>query len=520
MKMPMKKFVVTLLTTALTVSIVTPSLSAKAFNKELSEVRTHTGSSKESYIDGRLHEARFNYPSSFAYLSNGDIVIADSGNHLIRQMSDNNVSTLTGFPYIIDGEYNLQGGYLDGSLNEAAFNLPTGLAIGQDGSIYIADSDNHAIRKISSEGQVSTVAGNGLFGLTDGKVQLAQFYNPSDIAIDSKGNLYVADTLNHVIRKIARDGSVTTLNKPSERLIEYTPGVVDYVGDFADGILSQALFNEPTSLLIDNVDNLYVADRGNQRIRYIDFATNSVTTVAGSGELEAGELYVDGGYVDGDAKSAQFFSPEGMAWLDEQTLLIADRKNHTIRQLKDGKVSTLAGIAEEPGSVNGVTGAALFNEPVDLLVDNDSAILVLDAANHQIRKIASYTTYTSAKFSKEVEVVVNGTLLDTRAEIQHSRTLLPLKAIGNALNLIVNYEEKTKLISLSNNSTKFEFTINDNKVTKTELGVVTTYTLDSAATMIKNVAYIPVRFISEQLNLNVAWDAENKNVVIRNFTFN
>lgn len=516
----MNKFSGAVLSVLLLASAIAPTLSAQSYNKELSEVRAFAGDSLPNYIDGNFEVARFSNPTSLVSLANGDIVIADTGNHTIRKLNNDQVSTLAGAPFYIGGELSLQGSYLDGKGQEAAFNTPSGIAVATDGTLYVADTENHAIRKIGTDGTVVTVAGNGVFGLEDGKASQAQFNAPSDVAIDSKGNIYVADTLNHAIRKIAVDGQVSTLNKPSNRLIEYTPGAIDLVGDYKDGALSQALFNEPSALLIDSKDNLYVADRGNQRIRYIDFTTSTVSTVAGSGKLYSDELYVEGGYVDGEATTAKFFSPEGMTWLDENTLLIADRKNHTIRQLKNGIVSTLTGTDEEYGAANGVAQSALLNEPSDVLVQKDGSILILEAGNNQIRKLAHYTSFISATFSNDIEVVVNGQLLETKAEIKNSRTLLPLRAVGNALDLSVHYDDKLKIVTLSNDTTTFEFKTNEKQVTKTVAGVVTQYNLDSPATNINNVTYIPVRFISEQLNLSVAWDAQLKNVVIRDYIFN
>lgn len=515
----MNKLSGAILSALLAVSIITPAISAQTFNKELGEVRSYAGSSNENYVNGQLSVARFSNPSSFASLGNGDIVIADSGNHAIRKLSNNQVTTLAGSPYSLEGRLTLQGSYLDGKGTEAAFNAPTGLVVAKDGAIYVADSENHAIRKVSIDGTVQTIAGNGEYGLADGKASEANFNVPSDVVLDSKGNIYVADTLNHAIRKISVDGNVTTLNKPSSRLVEYTQGAIDAVGDYKDGPLSQAMFNEPTALLIDANDNLYVSDRGNQRIRYIDFTTNTVSTVAGSGELHKEELYVEGGYVDGDASTAKFFSPEGMTWLDEETILVADRKNHTVRQIKKGVVSTLTGTAEEYGNANGVAQSALFNEPADILVQADGTILILEAGNNQIRKLAHYTNFISASFTNEIEVVVNGKVLSTKAELINSRTLLPLRAVGNELNLTVHYDEKTKKITLSNATTKFEFLANESVVTKTEAGVMIQYKLDSPATNMNNTTYIPVRFISEQLQLHVAWDSQLKNVVIRDYIF-
>ncbi|HWL26451.1 MAG TPA: stalk domain-containing protein [Ureibacillus sp.] len=502
--------------------LIVPSFAAQQepINHVLNEVRTFAGNGKGDLKNGPLTDAKFDTPSSFVKLTNGNIIVADSNNQVIRQITKSEVTTLAGSPFLIDGDIAFQGSFLDGKNLEAGFHEPGGLAIANDGSIIVADVANHAIRKISMDGSVTTIAGDGVMGFKDGEVENARFYAPQDVAVDSLGNIYVADTLNHVIRKISQNGIVSTITKPSSRIVEYTQGMPDFAGDFADGALQDAMFNEPSALLIDQHDNLYVADRGNQRIRYIDFSKNVVSTVAGSGELSTNQYYVEGGFVDGPATSAQFSSPEGMVLLDDSTLLIADRKNHTIRQLKNGVVSTVTGIAGDYGNTNGVIQYAQFNEPVDVLVQEDGALLVLEAGNHQIRIIASYDTFLSQPFSKELEVLVNGKVLDENAKMIESRTLLPLRAIGEELGLTVHYDQKSGKITLSNETTTFVFKVNSKTVQINRSGVKTSYSLDVTATVLDGSTYIPVRFIAEQLQLHVAWDAALNNVVIRNKTFN
>ncbi|MBD8034284.1 NHL repeat-containing protein [Solibacillus merdavium] len=439
-------------------SFAVPNFSAHtSIQYELSEVRTVAGNQNADLKNGDLINARFDTPSKFVKLRNGNIVIADTNNHVIRQINDKKVISLAGSPFLIDGDIAYQGSFLDGRNLEAAFNEPAGLAIANDGTIIIADSANHAIRKITTDGNVTTIAGNGVLGLEDGDGKSARFNSPHDIAIDSKGNIYVADALNHVIRKISKNGKVSTVTKPSKRIVEYTQGLPDFAGDFADGTIKDALFNEPSALLIDQKDNLYVADRGNQRIRYIDFSKNTVSTVAGSGDLLTDEYYVEGGNTDGPATKAQFSSPEGMALIDKSTLLIADRKNHTIRQLKDGIVSTITGTAEQFGNKDGLLQSALFNEPVDVLVQGDGTLLILEAGNNQIRKLATYDAFLSQKYSKKAEVWLNGKLLETTVEFIQSEPLLPLNTIGEELDLAVNYEKKSGEITLSNEKTTFYF---------------------------------------------------------------
>lgn len=501
-------------------SLAVASISAQAsFQYELSEVRTLSGNGTADLKDGDLKDAKYDTPSKFIKLRNGSIAIADTNNHVIRQINDKKVTTLAGSPFLIDGDIAFQGSFLDGEKLEAAFNEPAGLAIANDGSILIADSANHSIRKISNDGKVTTMAGNGVFGLEDGNVKNARFNTPLDIAIDSKGNIYVADALNHVIRKISKGGIVSTVTKPSDRIVEYTQGLPDFGGDFADGTIKDAMFNEPSALLIDHKDNLYVADRGNQRIRYIDFRKNTVTTVAGSGDLLTNEYYVEGGNTDGPATKAQFSSPEGMALIDKSTLLIADRKNHTIRQLKDGIVSTITGTAEQFGNKDGLLQSALFNEPVDVLVQDDGSLLILEAGNNQIRKLATYDVFLSQKYSKKAEVWLNGKLLETTVEFIQSEPLIPLNTIGEELDLAVNYEKKSGKITLSNEKTTFVLYENKKTAQKEELGKKASYQLNVPAKVINNKVYIPVSFISENLELHVIWDESLKNLVIRSYIF-
>lgn len=514
------KLLTSIVLMVLLTSVFIPLSLAKQIQAELSEVRSYAGSVEPSLQSGNLDEARFNNPTSFILLHNGEIAISDTSNHLIRKLTKEKVASFAGAPFIIDGSATLFGSFIDGKGQAAAFNEPAGIASDKAGNVYVADSANHAIRKVSAAGEVTTIAGNGILGLIDGKALQAQFYSPHDVAVDSKGNIYVADTLNHVIRKITPAGDVSTVTKPSDRVIEYVPGLADEVGDYADGKVAEALFNEPIALLIDDNDNLYVVDRGNQRIRYIDFKLDLVTTVAGSGELKASELYVEGDYLDGSALQAKFSSPEGIAWLDAETLLIADRKNHTIRKLKAGVVSTVAGIAEEYGQEDGLLASATFNEPVDVLVQEDGSILILEAGHNRIRKLATYDKFLSHQYTQDIQLVVNGQLLQSQAELRSGRTLLPLRALADALALEINYDETTREITLSNDNKQFIFYPNQAQAVVIMDNKPSSYKLDAPAILIENRTFIPVRFISEQLGLHVAWDDALRNVVIRDYVLN
>ena len=491
--------------------------------QDLYEARTLVGEKDPSLLNGSLTEAKFYQPNSIVQLSNGNYIISDTLNHTIRVMDAEKVDSYAGLIVEFNEFSEPMGAYHDGDAELAVFNAPSGLAVDHEDNVYVADSANHVIRKISAEGNVSTVAGTTVLGHADGKAANAQFYYPSDVAIDSKGNLFVADTLNHTIRKITKDGQVTTLNALSDRVIEYTPGYPEFTGDFADGKISDAKFNEPTNIIVDSKDNSYVADRGNQRIRYIDFEANKVSTVAGSGELDDNKLYVSGGFKDGEAQLAQFNSPEGMTLVNDNVLIVADRKNHVIRVIENGVVSTIAGEPEEFGGANGVLPFVTFNEPSDVLVTNEGAILVVEEGYHRIRKISSYLEFSEAvTTANKLQVLVNGKLLTPEEDpyVENSRTLIPLRAAAEALGFKVEYQEPTQKITLSDGEKLYVFQLGSQEVTiSVSDGLSTTIALDVAIQTKNNVSFVPLRFIAEQLGYHVAWDKDMQNVVIRDKSY-
>lgn len=331
---------------------------------------TVAGNGEYGSKNGKSLEASFRSPSSIALLNNGSMLISDSNNHLIRQISNDLVSTFAGMIFSTNDAGQLEGGLYDDQRESALFSKPSGISVDHEGNIYVADSANHAIRKISINGEVSTIAGNGHLGYTDGQREQALLYSPQDIAVSKDGIVYVADTLNHVIRKIDLSGKVTTLNAPSTRTIEVVGGVAELVGDYKDGKLSEAKFNEPSGLALDSKGNLYVSDTGNQLIRYINFANNTVSTVAGKFAPHS-NLYANGGHKDGIALEAQFSSPKGIFVTTEGGLLIADSLNHAIRYLKDGQVQTIG---------------RNLNNPSDVIEMKES-ILVVDSFSNRVQKI-------------------------------------------------------------------------------------------------------------------------------------
>lgn len=256
----------------------------------------------------------------------------------------------------------------DGSIgstdgNAATFNYPTGIDVDAAGNLFVCDYSGHKIRKITTAGVVSTFAGSGTQGSTNGTGINATFWNPIDIALDASGNLFVCDFSSNKIRKITPAGVVTTFAGSGSAGFTNATGIA-------------ASFRFPNGIAIDTDGNLYVADRNNHSIRKITSA-GVVSTLAGTGTQ---------GYVDGQGDTAKFNSPSGIAVDASGNVYVAD-ESHRIRKITpSGFVSTIAGIGS-PSFTNGTSTVAAFKYPNDLEIDNAGNIYVCDKSNHAIRKV-------------------------------------------------------------------------------------------------------------------------------------
>jgi sugar lactone lactonase YvrE len=233
--------------------------------------------------------------------------------------------------------------------------------------VYVADTYNYTIRKVTTAGVVTTLAGSaGNSGSVDGTNSTARFLQPWGLAIDSDGNLYVAEYGNHTIRKVTPAGVVTTIaGNPS------TPGS-------ADGTNTTARFNFPTAVTVDNSNNVYVADAANHTIRKVTPA-GVVTTVAGSAGIS--------GSTDGTGSSARFNNLNGVVVDGAGNLYVADNANHTIRKVTPaGVVTTLGGSPLVSGSDDGTGNTARFKNPHNLAVDSAGTLYVTDYLNSRISK--------------------------------------------------------------------------------------------------------------------------------------
>lgn len=293
----------------------------------------------------------------------GNLYVSDAGWNQIFKVSPGGVSTL----FVGSGSAAL----VNGSGSGASFYHPVGMASDASGNIYVADQDNNVIRRIDPAGNVTTYAGTGSQGSTNGFRTSATFYLPCGVAVDASGNVYVADSFNNMIRKIDPAGNVTTLAGTG-------------VSGWQDGSGNIARFSQPFNLVADASGNLFVTDRVGQRIRKVTPA-GVVSTVAGSGSAA---------YVNGNGILASFNGPTGIAIDQQNNLYVSDESNYMVRKIDPaGNVTTLAG-SGATGSANGAANTATFNYMFGVAVNKNTGSLYMgELANQDVRKII-YAPYT------------------------------------------------------------------------------------------------------------------------------
>jgi sugar lactone lactonase YvrE len=315
---------------------------------------------------GDATDAALNSPQRVAVDSSGNTYIADYGNHAIRKVtSAGKISTIAGMGiagYSGDG----------GAATSALLNYPMGLAVDSSSSLYIADYKNNVVRKITSAGVISTVAGTGTAGngASGNSATATNLNGPSGVAVDSSGNLYIADTNNNLIRKVdLSTGILTTFGGT---------GASAFSGD--GGVATAAGFYKPQGLYLDSSGNLFVCDTSNHAVRKIAVSTATVSTVAGNG------TYGSGGD-DGLATGAVLSGPTDVVANSGGDLFIADPSNNVIRKVtaSTGKITTIAGtgVAGYSGDGSSATSAEL-DQPTGLVFLNGS-LLIADSANNEVR---------------------------------------------------------------------------------------------------------------------------------------
>lgn len=311
--------------------------------------------------DGQGTTASFSSPQGIAADANGNLYVADTQNDTIRKITPSGyVSTFAGTVSV--------PAYADGTGTAAMFHSPSGVATDAQGNVYVADTFNNMIRKITPAGVVTTMAGSTISGQQDGTGSDAGFTAPQGIAVDSSGNVFVADTSNNCIREITPSGAVTTI-----------AGVCGTPGGYTDGPAATARFYAPTGIAVGPNGLLYIADFSNQVIRVLNTTTKTVSTLAGSGTS---------GYADGNGTAAQFSFPFGLTVGPAGDVYVADNNNYRIRKITPaGVVTTLAG-SDTTGSLDGVGTAAQFRGPAGITYNPVTGTLfVVDVNNSNIRQV-------------------------------------------------------------------------------------------------------------------------------------
>lgn len=320
--------------------------------------------------NGSGDNSRFAFPLGMD-VRKGTAIIADTENNLVRSYHGNRTVTYAGRVTGRDSYGAAFGGYVDSSYGRTQFNKPSDCAWLPDGRVIIADRDNNAIR-VAGKNWVYTLNGTGESGYKEGRPGEAEFSTPSGIAADSVGNIYVADTGNHCIRKISSNGTTS--------LVAGTPEQ----GGFNDGDCKEALFMEPASIAVAEDGSLYVADAGNQRIRRI--ADGQVTTLTGGSQATYLDTeYKMPGFVDGAAQEAKFWFPEGIC-MAGPVVIVADTGNHAIRAVApSGRVQVIAGTGEA-GFQDGPPLEGVLNRPSDVAWE-DGVLYIMDSGNSALRSM-------------------------------------------------------------------------------------------------------------------------------------
>ncbi|MYM41434.1 NHL repeat-containing protein [Duganella qianjiadongensis] len=318
-------------------------------------VTTLAGTGNSGAADGVSNQASFNFPQGVAVDAQGNTFVADTSNNCIRKIS------VAGLVTTFAGNGTL--GFSDGMGKAASFRSPRGIAIDSEGNVFVADSGNSSIRKISPLGLVSTFAGNGIGGRSDGVGGAARFLGPQGIAVDTVGNVYVADTGNSLIRKITVNGTVTTIAGNGRQGI-------------SEGVGQSATIGYPYGIALDSSGNMFVT-ASDVVLKILPDGT--VTTLAGSPGTE--------GSTDGIGKSAAFYTPVGIAVDSDGTLYVADDNNNRIRRIdQNTRVTTLAGGASG-NSLDGIGGSSGFNHPAGIAINSQGTLFVSDSFSNVIRKI-------------------------------------------------------------------------------------------------------------------------------------
>lgn len=404
--------------------------SAKGFNFLIIDTvagKTHNGGGGND--DGGLAtDAKLHLTEGVAVGPDGSFYMADYGHHRIRRVGrDGIISTAAG------KGINGSGGD-GGPAIEAQLQLPTGVAIGQDGSLYIADRENQRIRRVGLDGIINTVAGTGPpagFGGDGGPATQASLSYPEKVAVGLDGSLYIADRGNNLIRRVGLDGIISTVvGKPRSS---------GFSGD--GGPATAAQLNFPSDIAVAPDGSLYIADQGNHRIRRVG-PDGIISTVAGKTYIGGSRFSGDGG----PAVEADLNSPTGVGVGPDGSLYIADRLNWRIRRVgPDGVIRTVAGVTLQAyGGDGGPATNAKLNHPTGVAVGPDGNLYIADSANLRIRRV----TFTLPGFSADDIPIASADGTELYRFDARGRHLQTLHAVTGAVLYQFNYDSAGRLISM------------------------------------------------------------------------
>ena len=326
-------------------------------------------------IDGNGSNARFSQPGAVAVDGAGNVYVADTGNHTIRRITPaGDVTTVAGQAG--------RAGFANGNGTNVLFNQPAGIAVDTAGNLYVADRGNHVIRRITPAADVTTLAGAATVpGSANGTGGTAQFNSPSSVAIETAGSLVVADTGNHTIRRVTTGGSVTTYAG--------SPGLIGTT----NGTGAAARFNSPSGVTVDASGVIFIGDTGNHIIRRMNVVSGTgVTSTLSGGPGTPGNT-------DGINTAARFNRPAGVV-ASAGFVYVADSGNHTVRRIDasgsaNAQTTTFAGLAGSAGAADGSGAAARFSTPLGVAIGPSSQLFVADTANSTIRRISSAGAVTT-----------------------------------------------------------------------------------------------------------------------------
>lgn len=396
-------------------------------------VTTLAGSTVSGRSNGTGPEASFSWPQGVTVDVSGNVYVADGSNNMIRKITPAGVvTTLAGNGNGWNGSYNGTGAF-------ASFYFPTGVALDTSGNIYVADEWNNMIRKITPAGIVSTLAGNTTSGLANGIGTEARFYSPYGVAVDTSGNVYVADQDNRMIWKITPEGVVTTLAGSGTR-------------GSSNGTGAEASFILVWDVAVDVLGNVYVADIGTNSIRKITPA-GVVTTLAG---------YDPSGSVTGTLASARFNNPTGLAVDASGNVYVADQGNNVIRKITqycysinpslpaglifDGATGTISGTPTVPCistayTVSAINASGASSATINISINNTTSAAVNVITTNSI---SVYPTPFADKLTISIENNWNGTYaifstngtMITQGALIDSKTMLDLSYLPKGVSLL------------------------------------------------------------------------------------